>query len=218
MNRILILLLVLLSSFGNSNSQEVLCNIRVVPKGDLPISDRQKLQTLQKSAKEFINNRKWTNEIFKDEERIEFNLSFNILEKVSTDRYSGTIQVQYSRPVFKSSYYSPVLNYLDKEIEFDFIDTQPIEFNENTHTSNLSSILSFYTYIIIGLDYSTFSDNGGNIYFQKAKKLLKMHSLLLKMDGKHLKVIKIDFGYLRKCLIQNILLFNLYYIVIIEKD
>ena len=84
MNRILILLLVLLSSFGNSNSQEVLCNIRVVPKGDLPISDRQKLQTLQKSAKEFINNRKWTNEIFKDEERIEFNLSFNILEKVST--------------------------------------------------------------------------------------------------------------------------------------
>ena len=173
MNRILILLLVLLSSFGNSNSQEVLCNIRVVPKGDLPISDRQKLQTLQKSAKEFINNRKWTNEIFKDEERIEFNLSFNILEKVSTDRYSGTIQVQYSRPVFKSSYYSPVLNYLDKEIEFDFIDTQPIEFNENTHTSNLSSILSFYTYIIIGLDYSTFSDNGGNIYFQKAKKIVE---------------------------------------------
>ena len=59
---------------------------------------------------------------------------------------------------------------MDKEIEFDFIDTQPIEFNENTHASNLSSILSYYTYIIIGLDYSTFSDNGGSIYFQKAKK------------------------------------------------
>tara|TARA_Y100000991_G_scaffold194384_1_gene162995 strand:- start:2549 stop:3493 length:945 start_codon:yes stop_codon:yes gene_type:complete len=173
MIRVLISLIVLLTSFSISHSQEVLCNIRVVPKSDLPISDRQKLQTLQKSAKEFINNRKWTNEIFKDEERIEFNLSFNILEKISTDRYSGTLQVQYSRPVFKSSYYSPILNYLDKEIEFDFIDTQPIEFNENTHTSNLSSILSFYTNIIIGLDYSTFKDNGGSIYFQKAKKIVE---------------------------------------------
>ena len=84
MIRVLISLIVLLTSFSISHSQEVLCNIRVVPKSDLPISDRQKLQTLQKSAKEFINNRKWTNEIFKDEERIEFNLSFNILEKIST--------------------------------------------------------------------------------------------------------------------------------------
>ena len=173
MIRLLFTLVILLTSFSVSYSQEVLCNIRVMPKNDLPISDRQKLQTLQKSAREFINNRKWTNEVFKDEERIEFNLSFNILEKVSTDRYAGTLQVQFSRPVFNSSYYSPLLNYLDKEIEFDFIDTQPLDFNENTHTSNLSAILSFYTYIIIGLDYSTFSYNGGNMYFQKAKKIVE---------------------------------------------
>ena len=105
MIRLLFTLVILLTSFSVSHSQEVLCNIRVMPKNDLPISDRQKLQTLQKSAREFINNRKWTNEVFKDEERIEFNLSFNILEKVSTDRYAGTLQVQFSRPVFNSSYY-----------------------------------------------------------------------------------------------------------------
>ena len=123
MIRLLFTLVILLTSFSVLYSQEVLCNIRVMPKNDLPISDRQKLQTLQKSAREFINNRKWTNEVFKDEERIEFNLSFNILEKVSTDRYAGTLQVQFSRPVFNSSYYSPLLNYLDKEIEFDITPT-----------------------------------------------------------------------------------------------
>ena len=144
MIRLLLTLSILLTSFSVLYSQEVLCNIRVMPKNDLPISDRQKLQTLQKSAREFINNRKWTNEVFKDEERIEFNLSFNILEKVSTDRYAGTLQVQFSRPVFNSSYYSPLLNYLDKEIEFDFIDTQPLDFNENTHFKLIGYFILLY--------------------------------------------------------------------------
>jgi hypothetical protein len=150
-----------------------LCNVRVIPDKEIQISDRQKLQTLQKSVREFVNNRKWTNEVFIEEERIEFNISFNILSKVSTDRYAGTLQIQYSRPVFNSSYYSPILNYLDDEIEFDYIETQPLDYNENTHESNLSAILSYYTYIIIGLDYSTFSPNADNIYLQKAKKIVE---------------------------------------------
>jgi hypothetical protein len=150
-----------------------LCNVRVIPDKEIQISDRQKLQTLQKSVREFVNNRKWTNEVFTEDERIEFNISFNILSKVSTDRYAGTLQIQYSRPVFNSSYYSPILNYLDDEIEFDYIETQPLDYNENTHESNLSAILSYYTYIIIGLDYSTFSPNADNIYLQKAKKIVE---------------------------------------------
>jgi hypothetical protein len=147
--------------------------VRVIPDKEIQISDRQKLQTLQKSVREFVNNRKWTNEVFTEDERIEFNISFNILSKVSTDRYAGTLQIQYSRPVFNSSYYSPILNYLDDEIEFDYIETQPLDYNENTHESNLSAILSYYTYIIIGLDYSTFSPNADNIYLQKAKKIVE---------------------------------------------
>ena len=150
-----------------------MCNVRVIPNKEIQINDKQKLQTLQKSVREFVNNRKWTNEVFIEEERIEFNISFNILSKVSTDRYAGTLQIQYSRPVFNSSYYSPILNYLDDEIEFDYIETQPLDYNENTHESNLSAILSYYTYIIIGLDYSTFSPNADNIYLQKAKKIVE---------------------------------------------
>ena len=171
-NRIVLLFFILFSS-SELLSQEVLCNVRVIPDKEIQISDRQKLQTLQKSVREFVNNRKWTNEVFIEEERIEFNISFNILSKVSTDRYAGTLQIQYSRPVFNSSYYSPILNYLDDEIEFDYIETQPLDYNENTHESNLSAILSYYTYIIIGLDYSTFSPNADNIYLQKAKKIVE---------------------------------------------
>ena len=171
-NRIFLLFFVLFSS-SELLSQEVLCNVRVIPDKEIQISDRQKLQTLQKSVREFVNNRKWTNEVFTEDERIEFNISFNILSKVSTDRYAGTLQIQYSRPVFNSSYYSPILNYLDDEIEFDYIETQPLDYNENTHESNLSAILSYYTYIIIGLDYSTFSPNADNIYLQKAKKIVE---------------------------------------------
>ena len=171
-NRIVLLFFVLFSS-SELLSQEVLCNVRVIPDKEIQISDRQKLQTLQKSVREFVNNRKWTNEVFTEDERIEFNISFNILSKVSTDRYAGTLQIQYSRPVFNSSYYSPIINYLDDEIEFDYIETQPLDYNENTHESNLSAILSYYTYIIIGLDYSTFSPNADNIYLQKAKKIVE---------------------------------------------
>lgn len=171
--RITLLFFMLFFSYSELLSQEVLCNVRVIPDKEIQISDRQKLQTLQKSVREFVNNRKWTNEVFTEDERIEFNLSFNILSKVSTDRYEGTLQIQYSRPVFNSSYYSPILNYLDTEIEFDYIETQPLDYNENTHESNLSAILSYYTYIIIGLDYSTFSPNAGNLYLQRAKKIVE---------------------------------------------
>ncbi len=171
--RITLLFSLLFFSSFELLSQEVLCNVRVIPDKEIQISDRQKLQTLQKTVREFVNNRKWTNEVFTEDERIEFNLSFNVLGKVSTDRYEGTLQIQYSRPVFNSSYYSPILNYLDAEIEFDYIESQPLEYNENTHESNLSAILAYYTYIIIGLDYSTFGNNGGSVYLQKAKKIVE---------------------------------------------
>lgn len=169
--RLILLIVALIST--EVFSQDLICNVRVSTKNEIPISDRKKLMKLQKSASEFINNRKWTNEVFTEDERIELNLSFNVLEKVSTDRYKGTLQVQYSRPVFNSSYYSPVLNYLDGEVEFNYIEDQPLDFNENTHTSNLTSILSFYAYIIIGLDYSSFSPGGANIYIQQAKKIVE---------------------------------------------
>ena len=141
---------------------------------------------------------KWTNEVFKDEERIEFNISFNITEKLSTDRYKGTFNCNI-QDLFSIVHIIPILNYLDSEVEFDYIETQPLDYNENTHTSNLSALLSFYTYIIIGLDYSTFSTMEEVFIFKKQKQLLKMLSLLRKWMERHLKAIKIDIGLQKNC-------------------
>ena len=104
---------------------------------------------------------------FQDEERMECNIMFNILEEVSTDEYKGTLQIQFSRPVYSSSYFSPLLNYLDNDIQFSYIEYQTLEFNENTHLSNLTSLISFYIYTAIALDYYTFSQDAGVVYMQK---------------------------------------------------
>lgn len=152
-------------------SQELICNVNVT-SNKIQSSDKQKFSTLQTSIREFMNNRKWTNELFKDDERIECNISINILEELSTDKYKASINIQSSRPVFNSSYYSPLLTYIDKEFNFEYTEYQTLEFNENSHVSNLTSVLAYYAYIIIGLDYYTFSLEGGATYLQKAKDIV----------------------------------------------
>jgi hypothetical protein len=119
-----------------------------------------------------MNNRKWTNEIFKDDERIECNISINILEELSTDQYKASINIQSSRPIFNSSYYSPLLTYIDEDFNFKYTEFQTLEFNENSSISNLTSVLAYYAYIIIGLDFYTFSLEGGASYLQKAKDIV----------------------------------------------
>ena len=149
-------------------AQEVICNVRVL-SNQIQSSDKQKFNTLQKAIREFVNNKKWTTEMFKSEERLECNIMINITEEVSTDEYKGTIQIQSSRPVFNTSYYSPLLNYIDNDFQFNYIEHQTLEFNENTHVSSLTSVVSFYIYTVLALDYYTFSLDGGVSYMQKAQ-------------------------------------------------
>lgn len=152
-------------------SQELICNVNVT-SNKIQSSDKQKFITLKTSIREFMNNRKWTNEVFKDDERIECNISINILEELSTDQYKASINIQSSRPIFNSSYYSPLLSYIDEEFNFRYTEHQTLEFNENSYISNLTSVLAFYAYVIIGLDYYTFSSEGGAPYLQKAKDIV----------------------------------------------
>ena len=143
-----LLVYLFLLSFSSSLAQEVICNVRVL-SNQIQSSDKKKFQSLQTAIREFVNNKKWTSEVFQDEERMECNIMFNILEEVSTDEYKGTLQIQFSRPVYSSSYFSPLLNYLDNDIQFSYIEYQTLEFNENTHLSNLTSLISFYIYTAI---------------------------------------------------------------------
>ncbi len=129
-------------------------------------------ETLQTALYEFMNNKKWTDHVYSMEERIECNIMINLTEQVSQDEFKGTIQVQATRPVFNTSYTSVLFNHMDNNMHFKYVEFQSLEFSETTHMSNLTSILAYYAYIILGLDYDTFSPKGGYEFFQKAEKIV----------------------------------------------
>lgn len=155
-----------------SSAQELNCNVQVVAPTLQNSNDKKILATLQQSVFEFMNNRKWTNDVFQAGERIECSIVISVTEKPSVDEFKGTIQVQARRPVYKSSYNSLILNILDKNFAFKYVEYQPLEFSESSFMSNLTSVLAFYSYIIIGTDYDSFSLEGGSPYFQKAQTIV----------------------------------------------
>ncbi len=164
-------LLLLLVSPILLSGQELRCNVQVNSQ-KIQGTNRTVFQTLQTSIYEFMNNTSWTNHIYGFDERIECNILLNITEQIGSDEYKGTIQVQSRRPVFNSSYNTTMLNYLDNNLDFRYMEFDKIEFSESSHLSNLSSILAFYAYIILGIDYDSFSNLGGNEYFLKAEKIV----------------------------------------------
>jgi hypothetical protein len=119
-----------------------------------------------------MNNRKWTNDVFQQDERIECSLVISITDKPSADDFRGSIQVQVRRPIYKSSYNSLLVNILDKNFSFKYIEYQPLEFSENLFMSNLTSVLAYYAYVIIGADYDSYSLEGGTPFYQKAQTIV----------------------------------------------
>jgi hypothetical protein len=127
---------------------------------------------LQQSLYEFVNNTNWTNHVYTQQERIECSILINITEEINSGEFKGTMQVQSKRPVFGSAYQTTMLNFSDNDIQFKYNEYDKIEFNENMHTSNLSSLIAYYVYLIIGMDYDSFSPRGGTEYFQKSQKIV----------------------------------------------
>jgi hypothetical protein len=151
-------------------SQELRCNIQV-NSSQIQGTNKQVFQTLQTAIYEFMNNTAWTNHVYTNEERIECNIMIT-LQDHSGDEFTGSIQVQSRRPVFNTSYNTTVLNYKDDDLKFNYVEFEPLEFSLNEHRSNLTSVLAYYAYVIIGLDYDTFSLMGGTEYFQKAEQIV----------------------------------------------
>ncbi len=152
-------------------AQELNCNIQVTAP-QVAGTDRAVFETLQRDLYEFVNNRQWTNYNFTMDERIEVNMLITIQERISADEFKGTMQVQARRPVFRSSYNTTLLNHVDNDIHFRYIEHQPLEFSDNTHTSNLTSLIAFYVYLVLGLDFDSFSLNGGTPFFEKAEAVV----------------------------------------------
>ncbi|PKP18030.1 MAG: DUF4835 domain-containing protein [Bacteroidetes bacterium HGW-Bacteroidetes-21] len=154
-----------------ASAQELNCRISVVSP-QVQGTNKKVFESMQKDLYEFMNNRKWTDNVFSVDERIECNILINISEQISSDEFKGTLQIQCNRPVFGTNYNTVLLNYKDNDIHFRYIEFQSMDFNENSHIANLTSIMAFYAYIVLGLDYDTFSPQGGSVYFQKAEKIV----------------------------------------------
>ena len=119
-----------------------------------------------------MNNTRWTNMTYDPAERIECTFTIQITEMISTDNFKAQVQVQSSRPVFGSSYTTPVLNFMDNDVWFEYLEFEALQFNENTHESNLVSIMAFYAYVLIGLDMDSFQEKGGEEYYRIAQKIV----------------------------------------------
>lgn len=164
-------LLTLLCIAVTGYAQELNCTVKVIT-AQLQTADPKIFQTLQKSIYEFMNNRKWTNDNFSTNERIECSILINITQEISSDKFGAQITIQSNRPVFSSGYNSTVLKWADKDFQFQYAEYQPLEFNENTYLSSLTSVLAYYAYTIIGFDYDSFSPSGGTVYYQKAQNIV----------------------------------------------
>ena len=166
-----IIFFIIIWSFNYIKAQELLCNVRV-NSSQVQTSDRKVFQSLQRDIYEFINNKTWTSVNIDNEERIECNIVINISKKVSNDQFEASIQIQSTRPIYGTSYKSTLFNHLDNDFNFRYLEYQSLDFSESTHTSNLTSVLAFYINIILGLDFATFSEEGGNEYFSIAQRIV----------------------------------------------
>lgn len=151
---------------GSTYAQELNCTVKISTVGVQ--SDKTIFEAMEKSVTEFINNTKWTNEVFGPEERIDCSIFINVSERVSSNEFKASMQVQSRRPVYNSSYNSTLMLYSDEAITFGYTQFDPLVYTENTYTGELAALLSYYAYLIIGTDYDTFSPLGGTPYYEKA--------------------------------------------------
>jgi hypothetical protein len=180
-------------------SQELNCTV-VVNAQQTGDSNIQVFKTLERQLKEFINNTQWTKKTFKAQEKIECSMNI-IITDYDSDSFQATIQVQSSRPVFNSTYSTPVYNFNDKNFDFKYLEFQNLLFNANQFESNLVSVLTFHVYMILGIDADTFALKGGDEYFQQAQIITNYSQ-----QGNNFKGWKLEDGLqTRFTLIDNLL-------------
>ncbi|SFA89308.1 protein of unknown function [Flavobacterium swingsii] len=155
-----------LSFFGFAQAQELNCSV-TFNTDQVTATNQQVFKTLKKSLTEFVNNRKWSDQTYKGAEKIECSFFFTITT-YDADQFTGTLQVQASRPVYNSTYMSPILNINDKDINFGYTEFQNLAFDQNSFDSNLLSIMAFYSNLIIGVDADTFALEGGSKSLENA--------------------------------------------------
>jgi hypothetical protein len=165
------LILILISVTGLARAQELNCNVQVSAQM-IQGSNREIFVNMQRDIYDFVNNTVWTNHVFSYAERIDCNMLINLTEQLSGDEFKGTIQIQLRRPAFNTTYNSTMLNFVDNNFQFKYVEFQTLEFDPSAHRANLISVLAYYVYIILGVDYDSYSLLGGTEFFQMAEKIV----------------------------------------------
>jgi len=169
MKRLIVAILFLLPLFP-AFAQELRCSVSVTA-AKITGANKEIFQSMQMDLYEFMNNRKWTNHNYTTNERIECSFNIQINKQISSDEYEAMITVQSKRTAFNSSYKSTILNIRDENFRFNYKEFQTIEFAEQANKDNLTSVLAYYSYVILGFDYDTYSLYGGTEYFEKARQI-----------------------------------------------
>ncbi len=138
----------------------------------LQTTDPKVFENLQTSLQEFLNNQQWTNDEFEQEERIKCNIQLTIVSEESNNTFTADMAIQSSRPVFGSNYETALLSHVDRDVRFKYEQFQPLQYTENNYNDNLVSVVSFYVYVILGLDYDSFSPFGGEAHFKTAQDIV----------------------------------------------
>lgn len=165
------IVVILLSFFGSAFAQELKCTV-TFNTDQVAATNQQIFKTLQKSLTEFLNNTKWSDKTYKGNEKIECSFFFNITSFDNVNQFSGSLQVQASRPVYNSTYTTSILNVNDKDVGFVYNEFQNLNYDPNNYESNLISILAFYANMIVGVDADTFSIEGGTKSLETAANIV----------------------------------------------
>jgi hypothetical protein len=138
----------------------------------LTSANKNIFRSMQMDLYEFVNNKKWTKHNFANNERIECSITIQINKQISSDEYEATLNIQSKRPVYNSSYKTTMLNIQDEFFRFKYQEYQTIEFAETGNKDNLTSVIAYYVYVILGFDYDAFSPSGGTEYFERARQIV----------------------------------------------
>ncbi len=167
MRNLTLLFVFLFISTSLCSGQEL--NVKVIVNGDqVGTSDPAVFKDMERAVVTFLNTRKWTNDSFKNHEKINCTMFVNIRTMPSIGSFSANVQITSARPIYNSNYETVLFNFADREWDFEYIESQPLEYNDNDYMNNLTSMLAFYAYVILAMDYDSFSDLGGTQYVQRA--------------------------------------------------
>lgn len=153
------------------HAQELNCQVQINSQ-QIAINDNTVFEAMQRSVYEFMNTRRWTNDKFRPSERIDCSILIQINKRISTDTYEATFQISSSRPIYGSTYSSPLFRYQDESIVFKYLQFDVLDFSMNAYLSELTSILGYYAYVILAMDYDSYSLYGGQEYWQKAQQIV----------------------------------------------